>query len=276
MRTPIGNGIGTWNLKTFLSMSIGLHVLFVSGLTFLFPDFRIDQLPPLNIEISLLPIMAQERSKSLPLPSRYVKAPTKKEEKKLESSLPFHPEMKITPVSVPTLGEVKLEKRDKEEEEEGKVGKEPVIQTMAISLNPEAMLTRSTEPTPVLEVGVEEEHPDSTLPTPSPPGEARKEGTYPSFSGVEMAFIQPRYAENPKPLYPEEARRKGYQGEVVLKVEVLPNGLAGQVDVKKSSGHEILDRSALAAVKQWKFIPARKGESPVPFWVNIPIKFQLQ
>jgi protein TonB len=91
-----------------------------------------------------------------------------------------------------------------------------------------------------------------------------------------MVFIQPRYAENPKPLYPEEARRKGYQGEVVLKVEVLPNGLAGQVDVKKSSGHEILDRSALAAVKQWKFIPARKGESPVPFWVNIPIKFQLQ
>jgi protein TonB len=49
----------------------------------------------------------------------------------------------------------------------------------------------------------------------------------------------------------------------------------GQVEVKKSSGYEVLDQSALVAVKQWRFIPARKGEVAIPFWVNIPIKFQL-
>jgi len=46
--------------------------------------------------------------------------------------------------------------------------------------------------------------------------------------------------------------------------------------VKKSSGHEILDHSALSAVKQWKFFPAKKGENAIALWVNIPIKFQLQ
>jgi len=86
----------------------------------------------------------------------------------------------------------------------------------------------------------------------------------------------PRYAENPKPPYPQEAREKGHQGEVLLRVEVLASGRVGQLEVKRSSGHETLDQSALSTVKQWKFIPAQKGEAAIPLWVNIPIKFQLQ
>ena len=69
----------------------------------------------------------------------------------------------------------------------------------------------------------------------------------------------PGYVENPKPDYPLEARQKGYQGDVLLKVEVLPNGRVGEVEVEKSSGYELLDQSALATVKKWRFIPARKG-----------------
>lgn len=97
---------------------------------------------------------------------------------------------------------------------------------------------------------------------------------FPSSGGVAGGY--PRYGENSKPSYPEEARRKGMEGEVLLKVEVLANGGVGQIEVKRSSGHEILDRSALSAVKQWRFIPANKENGPIPCWVNIPIKFQLQ
>ena len=86
----------------------------------------------------------------------------------------------------------------------------------------------------------------------------------------------PGYDENPKPAYPPEAREKGYQGEVLLKVEVLPNGRVGQVEVEKSSGYEALDQSALTTVKKWRFIPARKEMVAIPCWVNIPVKFQLQ
>lgn len=92
----------------------------------------------------------------------------------------------------------------------------------------------------------------------------------------EVVFVQPRYVENPKPSYPQEARRRGVEGEVRLRVEVLSDGRVGQAEVRDSSGHEILDRAALTTVKQWRFIPAKKGGDPIPVWVNIPIKFQLR
>jgi TonB family protein len=107
----------------------------------------------------------------------------------------------------------------------------------------------------------------TTMPRPKAGGKA---------PSILTRFIQPKYAENPKPLYPREARKKGYQGEVMLKVEVLANGQVGRVEVKKSSGYELLDRSASTAVKQWKFTPAKKGKETIPFWVNIPIKFQIK
>ena len=73
-----------------------------------------------------------------------------------------------------------------------------------------------------------------------------------------------------------EAQEKGYKGEVLLRAEVLSNGYAGQIEVKRSSGYQILDRSGLLAVKKWKFIPAGRGGVAMPGWVNIPIKFELQ
>jgi periplasmic protein TonB len=90
------------------------------------------------------------------------------------------------------------------------------------------------------------------------------------------AGAHPKYAENPKPPYPREARDRGYHGEVLLRVEVLSNGRVGQIEVRRSSGYEMLDHSALSTVKQWKFIPAKRGEDAVSLWVNIPVKFQLQ
>ncbi len=87
---------------------------------------------------------------------------------------------------------------------------------------------------------------------------------------------RPRYIDNPKPAYPPEAREKGHQGEVVLRVEVLVNGRVGQIEIKKSSGYELLDHSAFITVKQWRFVPAKRGEVSIPLWVNIPIKFQLE
>jgi TonB family protein len=86
----------------------------------------------------------------------------------------------------------------------------------------------------------------------------------------------PKYSENPKPPYPLEARNKGYQGRVLLKVEVLPDGRVGEIELKESSGYEVLDQSALATVKKWRFIPARKGKVTISCWVNIPITFQLK
>jgi len=84
------------------------------------------------------------------------------------------------------------------------------------------------------------------------------------------------YLDNPRPAYPLVARRMGYNGRVVLNVEVLAEGRAGQVLLHQSSGYEILDSSALQTVKKWKFSPAKRFGQPVTQWFLVPIKFSLE
>jgi TonB family protein len=98
-------------------------------------------------------------------------------------------------------------------------------------------------------------------------------GTESLSRNIERAF--PDYKVNPKPRYPMLARRKGYEGTILLRVFVLESGGVGKVELEKSSGYEILDESALKAVKEWVFIPGKKDGEPVPSWVTVPIKFQL-
>ncbi len=84
------------------------------------------------------------------------------------------------------------------------------------------------------------------------------------------------YLNNPRPPYPMVARRMGYNGKVILNVEVLAEGKAGQVLLHKSSGYEILDNAALQTVKTWKFSPAKRFGQPVTQWFLVPIKFSLE
>ncbi|MBN2516376.1 MAG: energy transducer TonB [Deltaproteobacteria bacterium] len=86
----------------------------------------------------------------------------------------------------------------------------------------------------------------------------------------------PRYKENVPPAYPRIARRRGYEGIVLLSVKVLDNGNVDEVTIKKSSGRSILDRAALEAVRRWKFDPASRLGTPFTMWVDVPIHFVLQ
>ena len=85
----------------------------------------------------------------------------------------------------------------------------------------------------------------------------------------------PRYGDNARPAYPPLARLRGYQGVVVLLVEVLVDGRVGQVGIRRSAGHEILDRAALEAVRTWRFEPGRKEGRAVTMSVEVPVRFVL-
>ena len=109
----------------------------------------------------------------------------------------------------------------------------------------------------------------------------RREGTgetRPEGGGVwspKDADAVPRYGDNARPAYPPLARLRGYQGVVVLFVEVLVDGRVGQVGIRRSSGHEILDRAALEAVRTWRFEPGRKEGRAVTMSVEVPVRFVL-
>lgn len=85
----------------------------------------------------------------------------------------------------------------------------------------------------------------------------------------------PLYKENPPPGYPEMARREGYEGVVLVQAEILANGHVGKTIISKSSGYAILDQTAVKAVRDWKFEPAKKSGIPCKAWAELPIKFVI-
>ncbi len=87
---------------------------------------------------------------------------------------------------------------------------------------------------------------------------------------------QARYLNNPRPTYPMVARRMGWQGRVILNVEVLAEGTCGALSVLRSSGHEVLDNAAINTVKTWRFTPARHAGHAVTQWFKVPINFSLE
>lgn len=80
-----------------------------------------------------------------------------------------------------------------------------------------------------------------------------------------------------KPVYPEAERKSGVEGTVILTVEISAAGaVAGAKVDKPVDGHPAFSDAAIAAVKQWRFEPARLDGKPVDIAVKIPVKFTLQ
>lgn len=76
------------------------------------------------------------------------------------------------------------------------------------------------------------------------------------------------------PPYPPDARRRGEEGSVLLRVEVLPDGRVGRVQLAKSSGFGSLDRAAAESAASWRF--AFEGSRPArSAWAQIPVRFRI-
>lgn len=95
-------------------------------------------------------------------------------------------------------------------------------------------------------------------------------------SGGQVVEARPLYKNNPRPNYPETARKRNLQGTVIILALVNEKGAVEEVRVETSSGYEVLDNAAMASVKSWEFEPARKGDSSVKSHVRLPITFQLK
>jgi protein TonB len=78
----------------------------------------------------------------------------------------------------------------------------------------------------------------------------------------------------PTPVYTEEARHLGVQGEVELSVVFQASGAIKVVGVVKSLGHG-LDQAAEQAAAQIRFKPAQRDGKPVDFPATLRIQFRL-
>jgi protein TonB len=77
--------------------------------------------------------------------------------------------------------------------------------------------------------------------------------------------------------YPALARRQGWQGTVQLSFVVEPNGALERIRVARSSGHEVLDRSAVSALRRVEPLPqARHWLDGRALEMNIPVIYRLK
>lgn len=115
--------------------------------------------------------------------------------------------------------------------------------------------------------------PDTNAPAVASPPPA---APVPEIAAGPPLITEPRFREPPtKPAYPPRAAALDQQGEALVRVLVTPEGEQEEVQLWRSSGFDLLDRAALAAVRRWRFEPYRRNGTAQAAWVQVPVRFTL-
>jgi protein TonB len=100
---------------------------------------------------------------------------------------------------------------------------------------------------------------------PAPP----REPSQPGYSREQFFYI--RDLVQKKAMYPKIAQQRSWEGQVVISFVVLSDGSAKEIKVVTSSGRDILDRSAVEAVKSASPFP----RPPAELELKMPITYKL-
>lgn len=84
---------------------------------------------------------------------------------------------------------------------------------------------------------------------------------------------EPKKLRNVSPVYPEEAKQARVQGVVILEATISPRGDVTSVKVLR--GVQLLDQSAIDAVKQWVYTPTLLNGVPVPVIMTVTVNYKL-
>jgi protein TonB len=98
----------------------------------------------------------------------------------------------------------------------------------------------------------------------------------PTVSGAQVDELPRKLSNNREPYYPVEALRAGLEGRVVLRVQISATGRATKIAVQTSSGFRGFDESAVEAVGNWEFAPARRKGLAVMHEVLVPVRFRIR
>jgi TonB family protein len=121
-----------------------------------------------------------------------------------------------------------------------------------------------------------EENPVDQLP--HPPSEAARLSERPVLTPFTVA---PRLKDRDKAqrivqsMYPKQLQEIDVGGLVLVWAFIDQTGVLENCVVRQSSGVELLDEAALAAVREFEFVPALLRDARVPVWISIPITFAV-
>ena len=91
------------------------------------------------------------------------------------------------------------------------------------------------------------------------------------FGSREISPVYKDCAKSVAPDYPYGERAQHHTGIGFFRLELnLKSGVVTKITVTKSTGFAVLDNSAIAALRQWRWKPNRWKE------IEIPVRFQLE
>jgi TonB family C-terminal domain len=117
---------------------------------------------------------------------------------------------------------------------------------------------------------IEDARTDLTMPTelacpPGPPRLLRAPGPR----------TPPMAIHRPPPDFPMEAQRNAWSGAMQVQIEVGADGSVVNACIRHSSGHSVLDKAGVQAVRHWRFEPATGLDGkPVLGRVSVPLAFR--
>lgn len=116
--------------------------------------------------------------------------------------------------------------------------------------------------------------PNAPIAPAEPPAEASPAPPHPPVQSAGTAR-SPSVLSQVEPRYPAAARRDRIQGIVRIEVQLDAAGRILALHVRKSI--PLLDAAALAALRQWRFAPARDEHgAPIAAIVVVPVRFVLR
>jgi periplasmic protein TonB len=141
---------------------------------------------------------------------------------------------------------------------------------------PKPVAIPDSKPAPNAPTGVAEAQPPAPPVAAPAAAEPRPAPPAPAPAKVELPSSDASYLQNPAPIYPPVSKRLGEQGQVIVRVLIGANGAPQKAELKRSSGFERLDSSALEYVMKCRYVPGKVGGLPQAMWYEAPVTFVLQ
>ena len=118
---------------------------------------------------------------------------------------------------------------------------------------------------------------DGDQPVQNARGSGTESEVYPDPDDFVPVNVMPTYDQHDllrRVRYPEEARRAGIEGQVIVRALVDSKGKVVKTLIERSSS-PVLSDAAVEAVKHTPFTPALEGNKPVAIWIQIPVIFKF-
>jgi TonB family protein len=95
------------------------------------------------------------------------------------------------------------------------------------------------------------------------------------YDANEPGLTLPKVTTEVRPHYTREAMQRKVAGTVIVAGVVEVDGTVRDISVTRALD-PVLDEQAIAAARQWRFVPGMKDGKPVPVRITLELTFTLK